>query len=176
MELLNEIHFGLPIAISLLFLWVYVIWARNHAFGLFLDKQVKKGKAWVYLPIGWTPKTRALKALVLKLLLFCSITFGSLSLSLIIGAQKELGLGLVVTYAITVLILGKISIQHRFNQQENAYYSIQDAIISESEREGKRISDTELQNLASYQFQNALRTADSNKRLLKELDERSAAR
>lgn len=176
MELLNEIHFGLAIAISLLFLWVYVIWARNHAFGLFLDKQVKKGKAWVYLPIGWTPKSRALKALVLKLLLFCSITFGSLSLSLIIGTQKELGLGLVVTYTITVLILGKVSIQHRFNQQENAYYSIQDAIISESEREGKRISDTELQNLASYQFQNALRTADSNKRLLKELDERSAAR
>ena len=176
MEILNEIHFGITLALSLLFLGIYVLWSRNHAYALFLDKQIKKGKSWVYLPIGWTNKKRATNTLVLKVMLILSILCGFIALIQIFSTRLDFIIGSTTIYTLTLIVLGNISIKHRFKQQENAYFGIQDAIIAEYEREGQRITESKLLNLASYQFQNALRAADSNKRLLKELDERSAAR
>jgi hypothetical protein len=176
MEILTEIHFGITLALSLLFLGIYVMWSKNRAYGLFLDKQVKKGKLWVYLPIGWNTKKRATNALILKVLMILSTICGFIAFIQVFSTRLDMIIGSTALYVIILLILGNLTIKHRFKQQENAYFGIQDAIIAEYEREGKRITESKLLNLASYQFQNALRAADSNKRLLKELDERSAAR
>lgn len=172
MEFLVEIHFGIPLGISLVFLGLYLHWVRNHLYPAFLEKQINKGKHWLYLPLKWNSRKKAIALAASQSFYLLSLVMVVLT-CLFIPLELSFLLMISVSSAVIFLIAGKLAIRKRFHQQVNTYFSFMDAVTAEFEREGKRFSEQELHNLASYQFQNALRSADSNSRLLKELDERS---
>lgn len=172
MKILAEIHFGIPLGVACIFLGLYLYWLQNHAYPSFLEKQIKKGKPWLYMPLSWNSKKKAyinFTSQIFYTLTICSILFG------LLVSPIEHWKSFIITAisALILLVLGKWKIRKRFQQQVNSYFSFVDAVTAEFEREGKGFSEQELHNLASYQFQNAMRSADSNSRLLKELDERS---
>lgn len=172
MEILAEIHFGIPAGIALILVLVYLNWNHNQLYPLYLERQIRKGKSWLYLPLNWNPKRKAFTRLVSKIL-FSLSAFSILIASLFIDLDMVIAVLIGSGISFLIWVLGSIILKKRFQQQVNAYFGFVDAIVAEFEREGKRFSEQELNNLAAYQFQNALRSADSNSRLLKELDERS---
>ena len=173
MNFLLQIHPAIFIGLAIGNLATFWRYVQNKAYPIYLEKQIKKGRSWVYLPIGWGPSRRKVTTLLSQILYWVSVAL--VALALIPFLYESLMLLFLTTsgYAAALYFISRKWIRYRFKQQENAYFNLLDSIVAEFEREGKQFSDQELHNRSSYEFQNALRSADSNSRLLKELDERS---
>lgn len=172
MEILDEIHFGIPLGVTLIILGFYLRWIQNRLYPTFIEKQIRKGKAWLYLPLNWSPGKRT-QLMFLNRAFYVSLIALTFFSALISGINILWVIASTSLVGVILLFSQHFLVRKRYFQQVNAYFGFLDAAGAEFEREGKRFSEQELQNLASYQFQNALRSADSNGRLLKELDERS---
>lgn len=150
------------------------LWCQFIAYPISFERNLKRGKTWVYIPIRWQGAYKVQITLVSRLLLVVVIAVGVMLLSYytrrttipwIIG--YGLGIGLFITR------LNALWLKLRYMQQEDAYYFLHDELRVRLESEGKDIADSAFRSLAAYQHQNLLRKADEQGQLIQTLRSQS---
>jgi hypothetical protein len=145
-------------------------WCQFVAYPISFEKNLKRGKSWVYIPLQWKGAYKFQIQLFSRIIMLSLIAVG---LVLIINYTHKMesywllafGLGL----GFIVLKVNSFWLDLRYHQQEDAYYFLHDELRTKLEGEGKDMADTAFKNLAAYQHQNLLRKADEQGQLIKTL-------
>ena len=148
---------------SLIFHW---FWCLFFAYPIILDKCIRRGQSWLYIPLKWKGANKAVISLLTPVIIFFLTLLG-------IGTLHFYLKSLPVIYFITsslilccaLIFLHYLWLKIRFHQQEDAYFFIRKQVSHKMEKDGKRLSETEINNLASFQHQNLLREADMQGKL-----------
>ena len=158
------------------FLWLFWHWYVNIAFPIQLEKQIKAGKSWVYLPLNWKGSRKSI-------IRFFSHTIAFFPAFTVLGSfYYSLNYGIIIASCVgtslflALNLLSKKLILIRYKQQESNYFSILSAIARQNKRDGKPASEVEMRNLCSWEHQNTLRLADKDGRLLQELYSQAKAK
>lgn len=175
--MLATIHYQyiiLGLFIGLLILqWV---WCQFVAYPISFERNLKKGKSWVYIPLRWQGAYKFQIVLVSRVFVVLVVAVGVVLLShytrksttpWIIGFGTGIGL--------LVLRLNALWLSIRYKQQEDSYYFLHDELRVKLESEGKDMGDSAFKSLAAYQHQNLLRKADEQGRLIQTLRTQSKA-
>jgi len=149
-------------------------WCRFVAYPISFERNLKKGKSWVYIPIKWKGNYKFRILLFSRLLMLGVIATGMLLASLYTGkapAWTLFAYGLAL--GIAILKLNSLWLALGYRQQEDAYYFLHDELRVKLENEGKDIADAAFRSLAAYQHQNILRKADEQGELIRILRKQS---
>jgi hypothetical protein len=151
------------------------LWSRFAAYPIAFEKNLKKGKSWVYIPVQWKG-FRKLRILILsKVIIVCLAVAGGVLLASL--THKHASSAWLLIYAvITVLGAFKLNdfwLARYFHLQEDCYFLMFDELRAKVEIEGRDMTEAAFKSLADYQYQNHLRKADENGRLLEELRSQS---
>ncbi len=153
----------------------YYFWCLNWAFPLFLDKQIKRGKSWIYLPKYWNNQRRvqfrwttrffflglaSLNAFLITRLLWSFFQWGFSWLIFGIAA---------IAFVFVLKILTSRWISTRYYQQEKYYFDKLNTYLTLYSEQGRDISEVEVRNRVRWEHQNALRHADQAGELLRVL-------
>jgi hypothetical protein len=163
---------ALGFAAALIALW---LWCLFIAYPLVLEKFIKRGILWLYLPLKWKGIKKKTIALFTPVLLLAVMVLGTIVVRLYTKELPVYYSGLIATILIiAVFLLHSLCLKRRFRQQEDYYFHIRGEINRKMEAEGKNPSETEMNNLASFQYQHLLRAADEKGKMLKTLAEQSS--
>jgi len=164
------ISLGLLVGL-LVFQW---IWCQFVAYPISFERQLKKGKPWVYIPLQWKGGYKFQILLFSRALMVCLIAVGVLLLTHYThkaGALWFAGYGIAI--GLLVLRLNSFWMNWRYHQQEDSYYFLHDELRVKLESEGKDMADSAFKSLAAYQHQNLLRKADEQGHLIQVLRSQS---
>lgn len=161
-------YVGLGLLAALLALhWV---WCWFVAYPIAFERQLKKGKPWVYIPIHWQGG-RKIRILLFSRLLMLAVVAVGVALAGNLTRRNEwpwlFAYFLMLGFA--VLRLNALWLDLRYQQQEDAYYFLHDELRARLESEGKDMAESAFKSLAAYQHQNLLRKADEKGELMKTL-------
>jgi hypothetical protein len=171
--LVNEIFFervegvGSLFLLPFLFWTAYLLWSHYMDYPADLEKHIRKGKVWPYLPIYWKGKRRKLILMASISLFWAGNLFSACSLYYIFPYQHwifmliGMGLSILVQTKARSLITDKI-----IRLQHARYLQIYTHLKTQAVDKGDEISDSELEAKAQWQQQNELRLADKQGRLL----------
>ena len=149
----------------------YAAWVIYIAYPVFLEKQVQKGRSWVYLPLHWKSARKFWTKIFSRIFFLANWLLGAYCFNTLLHKENKfwilvsLGVSFILIYALHRLLM-----TYRYQQQEDSYYFIHDELSGKMENEGKQITKTASQNLASYRLQSLLRTADLENRFLATLN------
>jgi len=148
------------------FFWAaHFFWCHFLDYPAELEKQIRNGKVWPYLPMSWKGSKRKLIRMVNFLLfwggnLFCACAFyylfGHFSL-LIVGLALSIFVGIKIRFFGTREII---------RLQQDRYFQNYTHLASRAVSKGDEISDSELMAKTQWQHHNDLRLADRQGRLL----------
>jgi hypothetical protein len=162
----------------LVFLITFVLhwfWCLHLAYPLVLDKSIKKGQSWLYLPLKWKGLFKAMVSITTPVILLFLLILGVFVLWLY---TKQLPIyhfaGCSMVLISFVLFFHSFLLKYRFRQQEDSYFFIRRQLSQKMESSGKRLTETEINNLASFQHQNMLREADMSGKLKETLANQSS--
>jgi hypothetical protein len=160
------LHYTL-LGVLLVFLLLHFLWCRYVAFPTALERQLKRGKPWVYIPLRWKGMHK-LRALFFSRLLVLGITAAGTALLLHLTGKRETlwVAGMASALLIVGARLDAFWTHLRYRQQEDAYYQLHDALRARLESEGKDYTEAQFRNLTSYQHQQRLRKADEAGKLM----------
>lgn len=161
-------YFGMGLlAAVLLAQWAWCCWV---AYPIAFEKQLKRGKPWVYIPLRWRGGYKVQIGLVSKLLLLAGT---ALATALAVHYSKRSTPVWLLAFALPSLIamlrLNALWLSIRYRQQEDAYYFLHDELRTRLESEGKDMAESAFKSLAVYQHHTQLRKADEKGELLKAL-------
>jgi hypothetical protein len=175
---LVDFNFFLDIVsgVGSLFLAPVLLWVAYFLCGYYLDypadleKQIKDGKIWPYLPMHWKGKRKtAIRAASTFLFWAANITgacaiyylsSGVHAVVIILGFGGSIFIGLKVRLESTKKIL---------RLQQDRYFQIYTKLASQAMSKGNEISDNELLSKTQWQHHSDLRQADKQGRLLQYL-------
>jgi hypothetical protein len=149
---------------------VHSLWCLYIAYPISFEKNLKKGKSWVYIPLRWKGFYKIQVLFFSRIIMICMVALGMFLLSHYTrksgGAWlAAFGLGL----GVMIWKLNSLWLVRRYHQQEDSYYFMHDELRTKLEGEGKDMGDSAFKNLAAYQHQNLLRKADEKGQLIKTL-------
>lgn len=150
------------------------LWCQFVAYPISFERNLKKGKSWVYIPLRWRGAYKLQITTVSRLLMVAVVAVGVLLLSHYSRKATMpwiIGFGLGI--GIVVIRLNALWLKIRYKQQEDAYYFLHDELRVKMESEGKDMADSAFKSLAAYQHQNLLRKADEQGELIKTLRSQS---
>jgi hypothetical protein len=161
-------YIGLGLFAALLLLhWA---WCWMVAYPIAYEKQLKKGKPWVYIPMRWQGGRKMRIVLGTRLLMAALVALG---VALAGHFTHRLEWPWLFAYFLVLgflaLRLNALWLELRYQQQEDAYYFLHDELRARLESEGKDMAEPAFKNLAAYQHQNLLRKADEKGEFLKTL-------
>jgi hypothetical protein len=161
-----------PVWIPFLFplpaLGFLVWWYLFMAYPIFLERQIRKGKNWVYVPLNWKNARKTWVHLSSWLFRLLAASFLAWSCTLVFGIGWLMApLGAVAW--VLIELFGKWLERIRYNQQEALYFQRLTIILRRYEEQGRRNSEQEARNLCSWHHQQQLREADQKGLLLKVL-------
>jgi len=148
----------------LLFWLVYFFWCRFLDYPADLEKHIRGGKAWPYLPKFWKKK----KLIRLASLLLFWLGGLSCACSLYYLLYEHFIL-LIVGLALSIFLEIKIrsfAIKDTVRLQQDRYFQIYTQLASQAVSRGDEVSDSELLSKAQWLHQNDLRLADKQGRLM----------
>jgi hypothetical protein len=160
--------------IPLLSSWGVFWWNSKFAFPLFLTRQLKRNKKWLYIPLFWNLKKKMIKKnhFLIKLMSFILwCVFTPLGLSFYLSGQ----FGLVFGFTLAVLIecLSRyVWLRKRYKQQEQIFFFELANASNEAMISGERTPETELRNRITWEHQQVLRLADERGEFFKVLEKR----
>jgi signal transduction histidine kinase len=161
-------YFGLGLLAALLAL--HWSWCWFVAYPIAFERQLKRGKPWVYIPMRWRGG-RKLRILFFSRVLLLAIVALGVALAGLLTRRAEIpwlfAYFLILGFA--VLRLNALWLAMRYRQQEDSYYFLHDELRTKLEGEGKDMAESAFKSLAAYQHQNLLRKADEKGELLKTL-------
>ena len=173
--MLANIHFQYILLGSFIGLLVlHFLWCHFVAYPISFERNLKKGKSWVYIPIRWKGGQKLQILLVSRILMIGIVALSVVLLSLYTrraswGWYAAFGVGATLL----ILRLNTLWLLFRYKQQEDAYYFLHDELRTKLENEGRDMGDAAFKNLAAYQHQNLLRKADEQGRLIQTLRSQS---
>jgi hypothetical protein len=145
-------------------------WCQFVAYPIAFEKNLKRGKSWVYIPLQWKGSYKFQIVFLSRIIMLSLVAVGVVLLAHYTHRQQTywlfaygLGAGFVI------LRLNAFWLDLRYQQQEDAYYFLHDELRIKLEGEGKDMADAAFKNLAGYQHQNLLRKADEQGQLIKTL-------
>ena len=146
------------------------LWCQFVAYPIAFEKNLKKGKPWVYIPVRWKGGYKLLIRFVTRLILLALIGIGILLANLYFGEThiawySAFGIAL----GFLALRLNSVWLQSRYRQQEDLYYRLHDELRAKHVLEGKDVGESTFKSLAAYQHQTGLRKADEQGQLIKTL-------
>ena len=149
----------------ILFLVAHFLWCQFAAYPTAFESQLRKGKSWVYIPLGWKG-FRKFTVLSVSRLLVLSVA-GSGTILLMFLTQKytlQRGplwiTGFAVVLFLAIKRLDAIWNHLRYRQQEDAYYRLHDELRAKLDQEAKDYTEAQFRSLAAYQHQQRLHKAD----------------
>lgn len=145
-------------------------WCQFVAYPISFEKNLKRGKSWVYIPLQWKGAYKIQIVFFSRIIMLSLVAVGLVLITHHTQRTQTYwlfayGLGL----AFIVLKLNSLWLELRYQQQEDAYYFLHDELRTKLEGEGKDMADAAFKNLAAYQHQNLLRKADEQGQLIKTL-------
>ena len=150
------------------FFWVaYFFWCRLMDYPAELERHIRNGKVWPYLPMYWKDnKRKSIRTVSISLFwggnLFCACAlyylFPYQHFSLLI-----IGMGLSVLIEIKIRSFGTKEI---VRLQQDRYFQNYTQLANRAVSKGDEISDSELMAKTQWQHHNDLRLADKQGRLL----------
>ncbi len=149
-------------------------WCQFIAYPISFEKNLKKGKPWVYIPLRWKGGYKVQIRFVSKAILFCLVATGIFLVNFYspkTGGVWYMAYGVAVT--VIVMRLDSMWLQIRYRQQEDTYYHLHDELRTKLESEGKDMGEAAFKSLAAYQHQNLLRKADEEGSLIKTLGDQA---
>lgn len=152
------------------------LWCQFVAYPISFERNLKKGKSWVYIPLRWQGGYKFQIVLVSRVLMILIVAVGVAVLTHYTRKSSTpwiIGFGIGV--GVVVLRLNALWLTIRYKQQEDSYYFLHDELRVKLESEGKDMADSAFKNLAAYQHQNLLRKADEQGRLIQTLRTQSKA-
>jgi hypothetical protein len=149
---------------------VHSLWCQYVAYPISFEKNLKKGKSWVYIPLRWKGFYKVQIQFFTRIIMISMVALGIFLLSHY--THKSGGTWLAafgVGLGALIWKLNSLWLDRRYHQQEDSYYYLHDELRTKLEAEGKDIADSAFKNLAAYQHQNLLRKADEKGQLIKTL-------
>ncbi|MCL2260927.1 MAG: hypothetical protein FWC15_06180 [Fibromonadales bacterium] len=149
-----------------LFLWTgYFFWCRSFDYPADLERHIRKGRSWPYLPMFWR-RRKLIRFVSLLLLWGGNIIFACALYSLFpIKHVTLLIIGIALaTFGCTKIrsFATKKIIQLQRDRFFQIYTQMQNAAVSK----GSEVTDSELLPKTQWQHQNDLRLADKQGRLM----------
>jgi hypothetical protein len=153
-----------------------LLWVAYFLLGSYLDypadleRQIKSGKVWPYLPMYWKGKKKTIIRIASHFLFWLANIFGACTLYYLFS---EVHAGIIILgFAGSIFISLKVRIESTkkvLRLQQDRYFQIYTKLASEAMSKGSEISDSELSSRTQWQHQNDLRQADKQNRLLQYL-------
>ena len=158
---------------SLFFITLFwqVLWCLFITYPAAFEKQLRRGKSWVYIPLRWKGLYKLL-TLTFSRLLLVAMAVVATALFIHYTRWQEPVWARGVLAAVLLLIAYRLETfwtHVRYHQQEDAYYLLHDELRLKLDREGKDYSGPQFRNLAAYQHQQRLRKSDESGRFLSAL-------
>jgi len=159
--------FGSLFWLPVLILPGYFFLCRSLDYPSVLEKYIRKGKLWPYLPMYWKgQKKKLIRASSVLLFWLGNISF-SCTLYYLIPYRHAvfllLGFGLSIFVEIKIRYYGTIEI---IRLQQERYFQIYTNLANQALVKGDEISDSQLLSKTQWQQQNDLRLADKQGRLV----------
>ncbi len=163
---------GLLLGILILNIW----WSTFVAFPMALEKHLKSGKTWVYIPISWTGARKTQVRWVSRLFVLVLAALSAYLLGTYLEKTNVFWFALFSALPAILLFRFNAWLRNiRFRQQEDAYFLVHDTLSHKLKSEGKDIRQSTFRNLASYQHQSFLRKADEKGKLIRALGTQAKA-
>jgi hypothetical protein len=168
------ISWGL-LATLLLLHW---LWCQFVSYPISFEKNLKKGKPWVYIPLQWKGAYKFQIRLVSRIIMLGLVAVGILLVNLYAPYTRASSGVWYMAYGVAlgflVMRLDAFWLQNRYRQQEDSYYFLHDELRAKLEGEGKDMGEAAFKSLAAYQHQNLLRKADEQGHLIKTLRDQAS--
>jgi hypothetical protein len=168
MDIVNEV--------GSLFFMPLLLWVAYFLLGYYLDypadleRQIKSGKVWPYLPMYWKGKKKMLIRIASHVLFWLANILGACTLYyLFSGLHAAI---IILGFVLSIFIGLKVRIESTkkvLRMQQDRYFQIYTKLANEAKSKGSEISESELSSRAQWQHQNDLRQADKQERLLQYL-------
>jgi hypothetical protein len=132
-----------------------------------LEKHIRNGKIWPYLPIHWKGKKRESIRMVSFLLFWLGNLLSACALFYLFPYKHFMlpiiGLGISIFIEIKIRSWG---VRDIIRLQQDRYFQIYTHLASQAVSKGDEISDSELLAKTQWQHQSDLRQADKQGRLV----------
>jgi len=165
---LNKAYgFGSLFWMPVLILPGYFFLCRSLDYPAVLEKHIRNGKVWPYLPMYWKgKKKKIIRTSSIFLFWLGNISFAC-TLYYLIPFRHSLflllGFGLSIFVEIKIRFYGTIEI---IRLQQERYFQIYTHLANQALTKGDEISDSQLLSKTQWQQQNDLRLADKQGRLV----------
>ena len=151
-----------------MFFWfAYFFWCRSLDYPADLEKHIKNGKSWPYLPKFWKAEKRKLIRVANYLLFWMGNLFCACSLYYLFPYEHVVFL--IIGMALSMFIEIKIrsfGTKDIIRLQQDRYFQIYTQLANQAVSKGNEVSDSELLSRTQWQHQNDLRLADKQGRLM----------
>jgi len=139
------------------------------------ERQLRRGKSWVYIPMRWKGSHKSTVLTVSRLLLLAIAASGTALFVVHYLHRRQLWVVLPAVFILAVVAarLERLWTHLRYRQQEDVYYRLYDALHDRLEQEGKDYTEAQLRNLATYQHQQQLRKSEEASEFLPALNRES---
>ncbi len=157
-------------------LWAALfLWARFLAYPLALKCRIRMGKTWCYVPEWWSkkPLVRFGVILFLTILAVFSAFMTAASLFLLLPPTACWFVFLFLAFLIVAKPLTNFAMNGVYRLQVNAYFLEYKKQSEHYSKMGRPLSEDDLAGHTAWAFRNAMKKAESEKRLLKYLREMS---
>jgi len=159
--------FGSLFLLPVLVLPAYFFWCRFFDYPSDLEKHIRSGRNWPYLPMYWKGRRKRLIRIA-SILLFWSGNLSFACALYYLFPYKHfilllVGLGIAIFAEIKIRFYGTNEI---IRLQQDRYFQIYTHLANQALAKGDEISDSQLLAKTQWQQQNDLRLADKQGRLL----------
>jgi len=159
-----------------LFIVADFLWCQFAAYPSAFESQLRRGKSWIYIPLGWKG-FRKFFVLSLSRLLILSVAGSGTILaahylppSYLMGRHGPFWIaGVAVFLFLAATRLDAFWNHLRYRQQEDAYYRLHDELSAKWQEEGKDYTEVQIRSLTAYQHQQSLHKADEAGKFLSAL-------
>jgi len=150
--------------------WVaYFFWARFLDYPADLEKHIRNGKGWPYLPMFWKTQKRRFIRIANFLLFWAGNLLSACALCYLFPHEKLHFVWLIIGMALSIFVEIKIrsfAVKDIIRSQQDRYFQIYTQLASQAVSRGDEIADGELSAKTQWQHQNDLRLADKQGRLM----------
>jgi hypothetical protein len=148
-----------------LLLWLlFFFWCRRLAYPMYLERKIRAGKQWIYVPKEWEGRHLWVKPLTVLWLVAAPLLSAATLYFLL-----PLGVFALVLYVAISVVFGVCLFfgftKGPYAQQRDYYYQIYRALEEAAYKEGRVMRKNDLQNQCMWQHQNDLRKADKEGKL-----------
>jgi hypothetical protein len=143
-----------------------VWWHLFHSWPALLEKRIRQGKSWIYVPLWWKGPRKVRARFLASLIRWLLVATVGASFWMALGGTWH-----TAAYSALIALVFHEVLRFRlhalrFRQQEDLYFARLTERLRRYDEQGHRATETEVRNLSSWEHQTALREAEGRGELL----------